>query len=262
MIEVIDLDNISKILHYVTMVAKSPITVDGEEIFKNKEHIKLQQSFFYVDGCNQCGACCIPESNVYTQKEYDHIVNCTEQEFIDEDLDYSVMEKFRAGIRKEVHEINGKDISFYIYDKEENEMYIPNKDRVVPRCTWLKDYQDGRYRCIIHPVVSMTCDMPHLRFTYTGNKTVSVGTQQYGRNWALGCKVVFSEPENEEHFEQIKSSRMKKLQRIDDVSQELGVETWVPEMLEYIEKIPFENHQDFLRKDIVVFNKKFFGRVL
>ena len=108
----------------------------------------------------------------------------------------------------------------------------------------------------------MTCDMPHLRFTYSNNTTVSVGTQQYGRNWALGCKVEFSEPQTEEHFNQIKESRMKKLRRIDDVSQELGVETWVPEMLEYIKKIPFENHQDFLQKDIVVFHKKFFWRTM
>ena len=256
------MDNISKILHYVTMVAKEPIDVDGKTLFKNKEHIKLQRSFFYVDGCNQCGACCIAESNVYTPKEYLHIMNCTEQEFIDEDLDYSVMEKFRSGIREEVHAINGKEVPFYIYDKEPNEMFIPNKNRVVPRCTWLKDYQDGRYRCTIHPVVSMTCDMPHLRFTYSNNTTVSVGTQQYGRNWALGCKVEFSEPQTEEHFNQIKESRMKKLRRIDDVSQELGVETWVPEMLEYIKKIPFENHQDFLQKDIVVFHKKFFWRTM
>lgn len=256
------MDNISKILHYVTMVAKEPINVDGEVQFKNKDHIKLQKSFFYVDGCNQCGACCIPESNVYTQKEYDHIMNCTEEEFINEDLDYSIMEKFRSGIREEVHRINDKDISFYIYDAEKNEMFIPNKNRIVPRCTWLKDYQDGRFRCTIHPVVSMTCDMPHLRFTYSNNTTVSVGTQQYGRNWALGCKVEFSEPSTEEHFNQIKESRIRKLERIDEVSQELGVETWIPEMVNYIKKIPYENHHDYLGKDIVVFHKKFFGKFI
>lgn len=256
------MDNISKILHYVTMVAKEPIEVDGETQFKTKEHIKLQHSFFFVDGCNQCGACCIPESNVYTQKEYDHIINCTEKEFIDEDLDYSVMEKFRDGIRKEIHVINGTEIPFYIYDAEKNEMYIPNKDRIVPRCTWLKDYHDGRFRCTIHPVVSMTCDMPHLRFTYSNHSTVSVGTQQYGRNWALGCGVNFGIPETEEHFLQIKASRMKKLARIDEVSNELGIETWIPDMLEYIQKIPFENYYHYLGKDIVVFHKKFFGKTL
>lgn len=254
------MDNISKILYYVTMVAKNPINVDGEELFKNKEHIKLQKSFFYVDGCNQCGGCCVAESNVYTQDEYNHIMNCTEQEFIDEDLDYAAIDKLRSGIREEVHKVNGHDIPFYVYDKENNEMFLPVRNRIIQRCSWLRDYQDGRYRCIIHPVVSMTCDMPHLRFTYSSQKTVSVGTQQFGRNWALGCNVVFSEPQTEAHFEQIKLSRIKKLQRIDNIASELFTETWIPEMVDYIQKIPFENYHDFLKKDVVVFRKKFFGR--
>lgn len=256
------MDNISKILHYVTMVAKDPIDVDGEILFKPKEHIKLQQSFFFVDGCNQCGSCCIPESNVYTKKEYEHIMNCTEQEFINEDLDYSIMEKMRSGIREEMHKINGEDVPFYIYDHEQNDMFIPNKGRIVPRCTWLKDYQDGRFRCTIHPVVSMTCDMPHLRFTYSNNTTVSVGTQQYGRNWALGCKVEFCEPLSEIQFSSIKVSRMNKLRRLDSIACELGVETWVPEMLDYIVKIPYENYHDYLGKDVVVFHRNFFGKML
>lgn len=255
-------DNISKILFYVEMVTKDPIDADGTIYYKRKEHIKLQQSFFYVDGCVNCGGCCVAESNVYTPKEYEHIMKCTEAEFNESDLDYSEIYRLREGIHEEIHIINGKEIPFYVYDLEKNNMFLPVRNKILPRCSWLKLYDDGNYKCKIHPVVSLTCDMPHLRFTYSTTGTVSVGTQQFGRNWALKCPVKFLEPQNEEHFNQIRESRIRKLNRIDHVANELGVETWVPEMIKYINKIPFENYHDFLGRDVVSLHNRFFGREL
>ncbi len=254
------MDNISKILHYVTMVAKEPIVVDAVSYFKPKDHIKLQHSFFYTDGCNFCGGCDVPEDNVYTPGEYEWILNCPKSEFDYWGLDYADLEYLRSKLYEEVHTINGRNITFYVYDKDKNDMYLPTRGKMLPRCSWSKEFELGIFKCRIHPVVSLTCDMPHLRFTYSNNSTVSIGIQQFGRNWALKCPVKFQEPQTEQEFNENRMSRIRKLDRIDSVANELGVETWIPEIAEYIHKIPFDNYQEFLGKDCVTMHKKFFGR--
>lgn len=252
--------NIDKILQYAVMVAKNPIIVDGESYFRPKNCIKLQKSFFLKDGCNFCGGCDVAEDNVYTPEEYQRILSCPKDEFDFWGLDYEDLSVLKSKLREETHDVNGRQIVLYTYKLEPNNLFLPTRDRVIPRCTWSKEFEPGVFKCRIHPVVSLTCDMPHLRFSYVARTaTVSLGIQQFGRNWALKCPVVFEEPQDEFQFIEARDSRIRKLKRLDAVCNEFGAETWIPEMLEYINKIPYDRYQDFLQKTCVVTRKKYFG---
>lgn len=243
-------NNVDKIIQYLQVVAKGPTHIDGKVVERSFNKIKLQPNFFYLDDCNQCGCCCPPESNLYTQFEYDYIMDCKKEEFDKEGLDYEDLIHLRNSLVEEHHNINGKDIIFYIYPRDKNELYLPNKGRVVSMCSWLHNYEDGRYRCKVHPIVSITCDMPHFRFL-NNSHTTSLGITQFGRNWALGCKVKFRNPENNSEFLFAKDNRLRKLKRLKRVSEEFNIPTYLPEIIEYVEKIHYENYSMYLGKDIV-----------
>lgn len=167
----------------------------------------------------------------------------------------------KSGLKEETHTINDQEVTFYSYKLEQNDLYLPTRGRIIPRCTWSKEYEPGIFKCRIHPVVSLTCDMPHLRFSYVSRSgTVSLGIQQFGRNWALKCPVRFKEPSSESEFNEARESRLRKLNRLDKLVHEFGSETWIPEMIEYINKIPYSNYSEFLGKDCVSLHTKFFGR--
>ena len=251
--------NIEKFLEYVTMVAKTPIIVDGQPYFRKKERIRLQYNFFYKDTCQFCGGCCVYEHNLYTPQEYQWILNCPKSEFDKWGLDYSDLDVLKSGLIEERHTIGlGVEKVFHRFNKIDNDMYLPTREKVIPRCAWLKKYEDGTFKCKIHPVVSLTCDMPHLRFMCSKRGTVSIGIQQFGRNWALHCPVAFSEPQTEEEFNEARASRIRKLQRLDMVTCEFGVKSWVPELIDYINSIPYDHYKDYLGVDAVITHRKFF----
>ena len=73
--------------------------------------------------------------------------------------------------------------------------------------------------------------MPHLRFVHNQNTHHTViRVIQFGRNWALKCPVEFG-PEDEKSTQ----SRIDWLRRLYHSSQDLGIDTWLPEILEYLD---------------------------
>lgn len=246
------MNNLDKILQYLTVVLPHPITVDGEEISKPVEHIKLSSTFFHKDSCISCGCCCLSEAGVYTQTEYNKIMSITKEAIDDYGLDFKFIEALREGTYAEQHEVNGKQVTIYKCNTAKNEMYIPGKDKVMPRCRWQWEKRPGLFLCGIHPVRSITCMMPHLKMPYHKNsKSTSLCISQYGRNWALKCPITFSPPATEAEFEEIKESRIDKLVHLHTNAIELNIETYLPQIIEYIEKIPFDNYLDYTGKDIL-----------
>ena len=246
------MNNLDKILQYLTTVMVKPVVVDDEEIFKPIEHIKLSSSFFLKDGCASCGCCCVPESNLYTDTEFIHIMDITKEEVEEYGLDFTYIEKLKSGLNVEPHFINGELKNVYIYNLDKNNLYLPNKGKIVPRCSWVFEKSPGFFLCHIHPVRSITCIMPHLRMMYnTKSKTTSIGNIQFGRNWAVKCPVTFNQPKNESEFNEIKKSRLDKLSHLNVVADDLGIQTYLPEIIAYVESIPFDNYLDYLGKDIL-----------
>lgn len=263
------MDNTSKILWYLRLVSKGPITVDDKVHDMGINEIKLSPTFFYSDDCQVCGdCCCVAEDNVYTQHEYDLIMNMTEEEFraegyifSEEGFDPSYLVRLKEKVQPEYHIVNGKEVPFYVAKREDVKLTrvhcAPEKaDVEVPRCTWTRRDPDGLTKCSIHPVRSVTCDMPHVRFIYRKGGNLSIGIVQYGRNWAMGCPVTFHAPKDEEEWKSNKENRLRKLNHLLKCADDLGVETWLPEIINYVENIPYENYERWLGKTICGNNVK------
>lgn len=251
------MNNIDKILQYLQVVTKYPIEVDGNIIDKGIRRIRLSNSFFLTDSCNSCGCCDVPESNVYTTSEYQKIMTITEPEYhaYNSALDMKQLDRLRNGLREEVHTINGKDISVYVFDLEKQYVYVPQKEKECDRCTWMfpaGDVAGYHFYCHIHPVTSITCKMPHLRFLYNKRSDIArLGIYQFGRNWATKCPVVFSEPETEEQFEINRRNRIEKLTILNQCAKDMNIDTYLNNIIEYIESVEYDHYADFLEKDII-----------
>lgn len=244
------MDNISKLLQYIVPFSKVSIECDGKIHDKATNSIKLSSSFFYVDRCNSCGCCCPPESNVYTVSDKDRIDSVTDEFLTDYGLDPEFMHMFKQALIEETHSINGHDVHVWVYKLVKNEMYLPQKGKSIFRCSQLFEHPMG-YRCKIHPVRSITCITPHLRVFHNKTGNVSLGISQFGRNWALNCPVVFSEASNYEEWNSAKQDRLFKLERILEAANDFGVETYIPDVLNYIQNIDYENYREYLNKNII-----------
>lgn len=244
-------DNITKIMQYVQSVAKGPTIIDGKTYDRGVTAIRLSNTFFLTDGCNICGHCCIPETNVYTESEYRLIMNFKEEDWIKEGFNVDLLRRLKKGIRQEVHNVNGVDKTIYKYDIEKQTIEFEGRDKPKDSCTWVVQLNKNNYACGIHPVSSITCQMPHLTVRVSTRGITRFMVTQYGRNWAIGCPVKFEEPSSEEQFEQIKESRVAKFRHLKEVADDLGIPTYLQEMIEYTEKIPYESYKDYLDKDIV-----------
>lgn len=250
-------DNISKLLQYLTVVSKDPVKIVNkkgiEETHGDKiESICLNRAFFYNDNCFMCGGCCPSESNVYTESEYKAIKEATQTMYEVWGLDYSYNEKLNKGMHSQTVTINNKDINIYQYDKDENIMYLPVRGRELTRCSWCFEGNDHHYKCRIHPVRSITCIMPHLRFFHkSGSHNTSMGISQFGRNWQLGCKVEFKEPKDEKEFDEIKLSRISKLKRLNQVGFDMNIETYLPEVIDKINDLAFDNYKKYINQNLI-----------
>lgn len=238
--------NIDKILHYIKFFTVGPIEIDGKIEDREKTGIRLAPTFFHTDDCIQCGRCCIGEDHVYTEHEYQNIMNCPESAFEEENLPVFRLHELQQNIEIEKHIINGKEINLYIHRCPKTEMFIPAKGKVKETCNWMFE-QNGLFRCGIHPVSSMTCDLPHTRMFHAKGGTVSIGTAQYGRNWAMGCPITFHPLKDEEEFNQIKERRIAKLQSIEDCAQDMNITaTYLSEVINYVKGIQFDNYESAL----------------
>ena len=145
------IDNISKLLQYLTVVSKDIVKVVNkkgiEETYGDKiESICLNKTFFYSDSCFMCGGCCPSESNVYTESEYKAIKDATHKTYEVWGLDYSYNEKLKEGLHVQTVTINNKDIHVYQYNKDENIMYLPVRGREINRCSWCFEDNQHHYK--------------------------------------------------------------------------------------------------------------------
>lgn len=260
------INNLDKVISYLIPVSKSPITVDGKTYHKPVNNIHLGTTFFNSDGCEICGSCCVFEDNLFTQSEYDYMQKMTDEEFRaegfifgPEGFDVEPFHRLKAGLKEEKHIVNGKEISVYTYTGDCVRVYLekrPTQDKVRDRCTWSVIHNDRQpnqtVTCGIHPVSSITCKMPHLRFLHSKTGSVNMELLQYGRNFIINCNIKFLEPTNEAQFEENKKSRLDKLRLLQKCGEDMNVtETYLPEVIEYVENTTFENYKDRLMINIL-----------
>lgn len=229
-----------KLLEYLIKVSKEPITVNGELLCsKPVERVHLNWTFFIKDDCQMCGRCCINETNAWTFEGLCRIGESVKEDYEVWGLDYSDNNNLLERLEEVPVKINGKWRTFYISpkDSEKDAFTLGWNDREPrTRCHWLFE-KDGTYRCRIHPVRSVTCGMPHCRFFYNAlSNTCSIGVSQYGRNWALKCPVNLSSIKVD--VEGVESRKLW-LTRLNDVADDLGINTYLPEILKYLDSGKF-----------------------
>lgn len=71
----------------------------------------------------------------------------------------------------------------------------------------------------------------------------------------LGCPVTFHEPVDESEFNEAKESRIGKLKILEQVASDLGIETYIPVLLKYIDETTFYNYKNRVGKVVVEFSK-------
>lgn len=241
-------NNIEKIMQYVEPIASAPITVDGTVYDNQATSIKLNRTFLYSDGCDMCGKCCINEANIFTASEMKGIMDIDYNEYEKCNLDTAIPKLLKNEIREIIVNINGNNISLYKVDKKHNYQDIPDRGN-LDRCRWLVKKSSDVFVCGIHPVVSITCDMPHLRFFFNRkNKHLSLGVSEYGRNWALKCPAKFDKAKID-----FKLSKLYHLQRVCD---DLNIDTRLPEIISYIKKMTSDNYISMLDVNILGLNRR------
>lgn len=229
------IDSSTKILEYINKVSKEFMIVDGNAFgYAPVDRVVLNESFFLKDDCKMCGKCCPNETTVWTKEGLDRINSAVPADFERWGLDFSSVDEIRSRMKTVVHSINGKNIEFYVSDRDSNsEAFKLSWDdrKGQMRCHWLFE-KEGTYRCRIHPVRSVTCGMPHCRFFHSETAhetTTTIAVSQFGRNWALKCPVEFNEVDEESV-----QTRILWLQRLNDSANDVGVETYLPEILDYL----------------------------
>lgn len=252
------LNNIDRTLEYLLQFAKADIQVDDRVIHQPINSIELSDTFFAIDSCVMCGYCCLYTHNVYTQSEYDKIMSydLKNLEAYDPPLPARFIEDLRVDMIPSVHTINGKEVTLYTSAKEPINIFLPKRDRAkgknVDRCHYMYVRPDGYRVCGVHPVRSITCRIPHMRVDRNRKLgKVYLSTRAYGRNWAIGCPVDFPLPKTVEEFEASKADKLEKMEYLLRVAKEYNIETWLPEVIDFIQHIPFENYQAYSHVNII-----------
>ena len=239
-----------KLLHYFTLVISEPIIVDDVTYSPTIFKIQLSRTFFLVDSCSVCSRCCIPEDNIFTLSEYMQVLNCDSQTFLDSNLNVDDLHTLQSSIEVETHMVNSKEVPLYTCKHKEN-LFDLEERGMLDRCNWVRQVGSNRI-CGIHPVTSITCKMPHLRFIKRHRCTLSLSMTQYGRNWALGCPIQFRPPTSAKEFEMSKQDRIDKLQALKSAADDVNISnTYLPKLIQYIETCTWNNYESKLRHNIL-----------
>lgn len=210
-----------KLLEYVNWFIKEPINIRMGDLcmdIPEVSNIIIKPEFWLTDSCLMCGKCCGNKGVAYFESEMDNLKS------VDIDL-YNKLEKVPFAI-------NGKSKCIYYKKPIPQSLCLVNNTydgRTVYGCEFV--HKDGNhYKCSIHQFRSFTCKFPHIRM-YKSKSGTCISTRQFGRNWALKCEAKFYEPS--------KSSAIYKLglfKEFYDSIKYLEVDTWLPEIIQCIEK--------------------------
>lgn len=245
------INSVNKIIEYVSRVSKTPVVVDGEVILQNAiTAVKVTDKFFYKDDCVGCGRCCLNENNAWTHEGLHRMrevlyvggVESVASNKLVADFDMQSYQELEDKLHYFTRDVNGKAVDFWEYPADsaaDAQRYsYPDRPANLTRCHWVDLNGKDFMPCKIHLCRSITCGMPHLRFFHTVNsETTSMSISQYGRNHQLGCLVHFQlyDFRSEEHEAGIQS-RIVWLQRLNEAANDLGIDTWLPEVLQTLKK--------------------------
>lgn len=238
------INNVDKILSYV-----HPISAEG------CEHLFINESLFYKDGCNVCGKCCIHEDLIFLPFEVDNmksiISNNTEigKEHLGGNIQ-NIVELVNSLVPVSVN-VYGKDKVLYRSKLPYNTYYFEDRG-TLNRCHWDIPVAPGKLGCGIHLVSSLTCKFPHVRFNYSKDrKTTHIGLMQYGRNWALKCPIVFDKTFYPETVKNI----LDKFELLKKYCEYFEVDNYCQFIIDVVSSVKTESDiEDITAKDLLQIN--------
>lgn len=227
-------DSLLKLVSYVGAVAKEPILIDGAPYgYLPPLSVTISESFYAEDSCIMCGKCCLNNTQAWTQEGINQMDEVTDKHFAAFDLDFEAVNALKSELEESALNVNGKDIKFWTCEqlKKSEAFKLSWEDRgPSPRCKWLFE-KDGTYRCRIHPIRPLTCGLPHLRFIQMEKtRHTIIRTAQYGRNFRLKCPITFTRVSEESV-----QTKIYWLKRLLACANDLGIDTFLPEIIQYLE---------------------------
>lgn len=248
------ISSVDKTLHYLNSVSKDRHHIEFANSYYDmvaKDEFFIQPSLFCKDECLSCGQCC---------RNYDTIMFPTDMEEL----------RRRADAGQEPYQfyldncnslpmcVDGKSFEYYsvppMSSKDSHDIWCDR--HTVLNCRWIF-MKDNLKLCKIHEYRCITCGFPHMELYM--NKQITnrgyLGHKQFGRNHQLGCKVDISRPMDQTTLD----DNIYWLTRLQTVADYLGIETWLPDILQTLNNIDLNNlptHTIVLRRSNT---KRLFG---
>ena len=227
--------SIEKTLNYLNSVSKDDHVIEYCGLtykMEGKSSFGIRPSTFCKDECLSCGQCCRNYDTVMFPSDIPEIRRRAEagqepyQFYLDHCDEYSV-------------NIDGRECKFFsvppMTAKDNHDIWTTNHK--VLNCRWIF-IKDNKKLCRIHEYRCITCGFPHMELYYNSDHTVGfLGHKQFGRNHQLLCPVDIRRPLDKETLE----DNIYWLTRLNVVAEYFGINTYLPEILEFLESVDVNN---------------------
>lgn len=231
-------DSINKLFGYIGLLIKDDMTVVFDKNYqieyKAPKSVSISQTLFQTDSCHSSGKCCkVAFDLAYTREGYERV----ERQKITNPTSTSLL----AALKKVETEINGKSVDVWVHLNDKIARYTGAKT-----CDFLENPSEGpfagKFICGLHggynrifeSLQPFHCIAPHFVVRSRMSGCSFIGRMQFGRNWRFGCPVVFER--GDKYFEKDYKLDLDKLRMMLAISKDMGVETWIPEIVDWLEK--------------------------
>lgn len=232
-------DSIGKLFDYIGLLTKERIEIvfDGTHkfVYEAPQRAVISQTLFRTDGCESSGKCCKVAFDLAYTKE--GVARLEKAQTNNGNSAGGCLHR----LKKVSTTVNGHEIEVHAHLNDKKARYTGQKT-----CDFLENPQEGPFKdkfiCGLHggydrPLNSAQpfhCIAPHLVVRMRGKpgaKTGFIGRMQFGRNWRFGCPVEFS---RDGYFKKDYRQDLDKLKMMDSIANDIGVSTWIPEMIHWL----------------------------
>lgn len=221
---------ISKIIENIARVSKNDTYWEfgnKKGVISKPDKILISPTFFLSDGCNNCGRCCGNYGHILTESEYEILQEYNDNRYTQELIDY--LEPTNLYINGELNVV-------FIDKPRKSGLNITTNKTTRPACYWLEEKEEGLC-CKIYNNRTLTCRMPHLMLRFNNqSKTTTVGINQFGRNWCLGCDYQF-----EECTEESIKDNLNKIRYIQRIASDLKIDNYCAEIIDVVQYYVIQN---------------------
>jgi len=214
--------SIFKLIKYLGVLTKELVFVtvgNKTQQYDPSKKVIISEKFFRSGKCKMCGRSCnVDFSLAFTESDY---IRIRDSEDSDEKSELLVgLDVVTISIQK-YDSLNTFPSYLYVNKNKRCDFAVPfNEDGIE------------KWRCSIHKIKPVHCALPLLQIDRYKKDRTRVIKRQYGRNWAFGCPVEF-EPFDYDEFVNWDLYNLKRLKQNAD---DLGLRTWLPEIVDYLER--------------------------